>query len=92
MDAATFIWMFFVLKLPIVAACLVIWWAVREPAPARDTDDSDEGGSKRPRHPRPRGPGPPRRGGPHARPMPGPPTRVRGRAATARSTGPRRVR
>lgn len=89
MDVATFIWMFLVLKIPLVAACLLIWWAVREPEPIeKDADDRDDGGSKQPRHPRPRKPGPPRRGGPHSAPVPEPPARVR----VARRAGARHVR
>jgi hypothetical protein len=87
-DIATFIWMFFVLKIPIVAACLLIWWAVREPEPAEDADDRDDGGSKQPRQPRPRKPGPPRRGGPHGAPVPRAPARVR----AAKGRGARHVR
>ncbi len=59
------LYLFVFLKLPIVAACYIIWWAVRQ---TTDPDDvtSDSGGSPRPRrpHPRPRRPRPPRRGGP----------------------------
>ena len=61
----TMLYLFVFLKLPIVAACYIIWWAVQQ---TTDTDDvtSDGGGSPRPRrpHPRPRRPRPPRRGGP----------------------------
>jgi hypothetical protein len=61
----TMLYLFVFLKLPIVAACYIIWWAVHQ---TTDTDDAtiDGGGSPRPRrpHPRPRRPRPPRRGGP----------------------------
>ncbi|MBA3299794.1 MAG: hypothetical protein H0U24_06915, partial [Thermoleophilaceae bacterium] len=48
MDVPTFVWMFFVLKLPVVAALLLIWYAVKEPGPG-PTVDEDDGGSGRPR-------------------------------------------
>ena len=75
MDVPVFVWMFIVLKLPIVAALLLIWWAVKEPEPSVGEDD---GGSRRPRDPkpRPRRPRPPRRG-PYATPPPPAPARVR---------------
>lgn len=77
MDVPVFVWMFIVLKLPIVAALLLIWWAVQEPEPEPIADEED-GGSRRPRrpHPRPIRPRPPRRG-PHAAPPPSAPARVR---------------
>lgn len=76
-----FFYMFVILKIPVVAACLIVWWAVRseEPEPAPETG---EGGSG-PDHPRPRRPRPPRRG-PHAEAPPRSPERVRLRARTAR--------
>ena len=35
MDVTTFIWMFVVLKIPIVAALWLIWYAIQEPEPER---------------------------------------------------------
>lgn len=58
------LYLFVFLKLPIVALCWIVWWAVHQ---TDDTEDvRDDGGSKLPRrpHPRPRKPRPPRRGGP----------------------------
>lgn len=75
MNAPTFVWMFFVLKVPIVLALWLIWYAIQEPEPAT-ADDQDEGGSDRRHGHSPRDPRPPRRGGPHAAPLPAPP-RVR---------------
>ncbi|HWH44710.1 MAG TPA: hypothetical protein VNT32_08255 [Thermoleophilaceae bacterium] len=77
----TFFYMFVVLKIPVVAACLIVWWAVKNenPDPA---EDPGEGGHGRD-HPRPRHPPPPRRG-PHADPLPAPPKRVRTPARMAR--------
>jgi len=69
--------LFVVLKLPIVALGWLIWYAIRqEPEPA--DEPRDDGGTKRPPHPReprPRGP----RRGPHGDPAPAPPARVRKR-------------
>ncbi len=86
MELTTFIWMFVVLKIPIVAALVLIWYAIREPEPVVD-DGPEGGGSDRrpdPRTPRPR---PPRRG-PHGAPAPVPPPRTphrRGRPAPQRA-------
>jgi hypothetical protein len=79
----TFIWMFVVLKIPIVALLWLVWWAVKEPEPAGAGED--EGGSKRPDRPHdPRTPPrPPRRGPDHGAPLPAPP-RVRIRAVASR--------
>ena len=79
----TFVYLMFVLKVPIVAAFWIVWWAVKqEPDPA---DERDDGGNQR-RRPHPRRPVPeaPRRG-PHGEPaLPSPP-RVRTTVARARS-------
>ena len=77
MDVATLVWMLVILKIPIIAALLIIWYAVREPDGAQDEDD---GGSRVPREPTPRpdrpGPRSPRRG-PHATPPAPAPPRIR---------------
>lgn len=73
-----YLYMFVILKIPVVAAIWLVWWAAKEPEQA--TDHEDGGGSDRD-HPRdPLHPRPPRRG-PHAEPPPRPPERVRVRAA-----------
>lgn len=71
-------WLGLVLKIPIAALLLIVWWAIKaEPIP--DTGPSDGGGSDRHRPSgRPRHPRPPRRG-PHAGLPPRPPSRVRAR-------------
>jgi hypothetical protein len=88
MDAWTFVWLFFILKIPIVALFFLIRWAVREPAEAVPNDDGGGIGPRsrplHPHHPRSRpggrggGRGPiiPRRG-PHGDPTPASPVRVR---------------
>jgi hypothetical protein len=69
-DAWTFIWLMFILKIPIVGLFLIVRWAVRQTPETASEDDGGIGFSPRPRHPhRPRsgiGPYPiiPRRG-PH---------------------------
>ena len=83
MDWPTFVWMFLILKIPVVAALLLIWYAIREPAPAEAEPGDSGGGSHHPRLRPPRGP----RRGPHTA-APAPPPRVRtsarGRAARHR--------
>lgn len=69
-----FFYMFVILKIPVVAALWLIWWASRAPEPV-DEADNEGGGSDRV-HPRPSRPRPPRRG-PHAGPPPVPPRRTR---------------
>jgi hypothetical protein len=77
------LYLFLGLKLPILALCWIVWWAVhQEPEPA-DAPDED-GGSRyeRPHPPRPL-PRHPRRG-PHGEPAPSSPPRVRPVSARAR--------
>ena len=87
-----FIWLMFILKIPIFMLFGIVWWAVRQtPEPASDGD----GGSRlptapqpheNPRHPRPPLPRHPRRGphGPGDAALPSPP-RTRAVVARARS-------
>ena len=71
-----FLWLMVFLKVPICALLYIVWWASRSP------EEVDDGASdwKMPRvgpdHPRPRRPGPTRRG-PHGAPLPRSPARVR---------------
>jgi hypothetical protein len=79
MDAWTFVWLFFILKIPIVALFLLIRWAVREPEETAPNGDGGTGPRSRPLHPyhpHSRLPRSPRRG-PHGDPMPVSPRRVR---------------
>lgn len=77
-----FVYMFVILKIPVVAAIWLVWWAAKEaPEPAGDTDS---GGGGHRDHPRPRRPRPPRRG-PHAEPPPPAPSRVRAHAQIHRA-------
>ena len=79
----TFVYLMFVLKIPIVLLLWIVWWSTR---PVEETGNGDdEGGQRRehPRHPRPPLPRLPRRG-PHGgdRLAPAPP---RVRSVVARS-------
>jgi hypothetical protein len=92
-DAWTFIWLMFILKIPIVGLFLIVRWAVRSGPAHPEVAPDEEGGigpiprphhPSHPRHPRPRPPRPSRRGahrGEHA--LPAPP-RIRTVAARAR--------
>lgn len=75
----TFIFMMFVLKIPILALLLLVWWAIRA-KPEPDDGSGGDGGIKRerrfPRHPRRRPPRGPRRG-PHGGPGTTAPPRMR---------------
>ena len=73
MDWPTFVWMFLILKIPVVAALVLVWYAVEEPAPAEGDPGSGGGGSHHPRVRPPRGP----RRGPHAGARAPSPPRVR---------------
>jgi hypothetical protein len=70
-----FLWLMVALKVPICALLYIVWWASRAPEPA-DDGASDWKPRVGPDHPRPRKPGPTRRG-PHGAPLPRSPARVR---------------
>jgi hypothetical protein len=82
------LWFAVILKIPLVALVLVVWWAIRqEPDDAASQDD--DGGIRRPDdRERPLRPFPrhPRRG-PHGDPPPSAPSRIRTVRARARSLG-----
>ncbi|MBA3327919.1 MAG: hypothetical protein H0T43_06425, partial [Solirubrobacterales bacterium] len=44
---ATFIFLMFVLKLPIAALLYIVWWAVRATPEPQDAGSDDDGGIKR---------------------------------------------
>ena len=70
----TMLYLFVALKVPILAAGWLIWWAVHQ---VPDTaEDRGDGGSRTRIHPVPPLPRPPRRG-PHGDAAPLPPPRVR---------------
>jgi hypothetical protein len=82
----TFIWLMFILKIPIVALFLIVRWAVRQ---TPETQGGQDGGigprplPLHPHHPRSKLPRSPRRG-PHRSPAPAPPARVRALTAHRR--------
>ncbi len=79
MDAWTFIWLMFLLKIPVVALFLIVRWAVRqttEPAGGEDGGIGPRPQPRHPHHPRRRRPRPSRRGPHGEQPLPSPP-RVR---------------
>jgi hypothetical protein len=74
------LFLFFGLKIPLLALCWLVWWAIHQvDDPAEDS--GGDGGTKRPHPPAPL-PRTPRRG-PHGEPAPPSPPRVR--IATARA-------
>ena len=79
------LYLFVALKLPILAAGYLIWWAVHQEP--EYPEDSDDGGGRRRPHPAPTLPHAPRRG-PHQESAPPSPPRVR--PLTARSREPLR--
>jgi hypothetical protein len=81
----TFIWLMFLLKIPIVALFLLVRWAVRAPeaAPEQDGGIGPQSRPRHPHHPRSRPPRAPRRG-PHGDPAPASPPRVRAVASRRR--------
>jgi hypothetical protein len=79
--AWTMFFLFVALKVPLIALCWLVWWAIRqEPEPAEPEDD---GGTKVRPHPAAPLPRTPRRG-PHGDPAAPPPPRVRTVTARAR--------
>jgi hypothetical protein len=79
----TMFFLFVALKVPLIALCWLVWWAIRA-VPEDDEVPGDDGGSKRerphPPRPLPRNP----RRGPHGEPAPPSPPRVRRVTARAR--------
>lgn len=79
-----FIWIMFVLKIPLVALLWICWWAIRAVPEVEGAPPEDDG--RGPDHdPRPRRPRPPRRG-PHAEPPHRSPERIRAGARTTSDT------
>jgi hypothetical protein len=90
--SATFIFLMFALKIPIIGLFSIVWWAIHS-KPEPEPVTGEDGGTKRPvnphprhpRHPRPALPRNPRRGPQHgAHRVPAPP-RMRTVNARARS-------
>ena len=86
MTTWTFIWLMFLLKIPIVALFLIVRWAVRATPESASEGKGGIGPLPRPlppHHPRAPLPRLPRRG-PHAEPAPSSPARVRARVLAGR--------
>lgn len=79
----TMLYLFLFLKLPIVAACWIVWWAVHQVDEVEEGGDGGGGRRVHPHHPRPRRPRPSRRG-PHGAPVPSAPPRIRSVTAAGR--------
>ncbi len=60
--------LFVALKVPLLALCWLVWWAIRQ-VPDDDEQPGGDGGSRRRPHPHAPLPRPPRRG-PHGDPAP----------------------
>lgn len=88
MELSAVIWMFVILKIPILAALWVVWYALKAPEPAIEEPDERGGGSDREPGPSPRRPRPPRRG-PHGASAPGAPSRVRTASGRSRRSAAR---
>jgi len=73
--------LFVALKVPLIALCWLVWWAIR--AVPEDEEQPGDGGTKRRPHPPRPLPRTPRRG-PHGDAAPPSPPRVRPAAARAR--------
>jgi len=87
-DVWTFVWLMFLLKIPIVALFLIVRWAVNQTPETEPGQDGGIGPRPSPHHPRPRPPGAaprlPRRRGSHGDPVPSSPARVRTLVACGR--------
>lgn len=81
----TFIFLMFVLKIPIIGLLLLVWWAIKQEPDTGDPGSDDDGGSRRPRHPRPPLQPLPRRGPHHGARPPASPSRVRAVAGAQRT-------
>jgi hypothetical protein len=80
------LWLFVALKVPLIAACWIVWWAIRqEPEPEEAVLPPGEGGQRTRPHPPPRLPHAPRRGPHGEQALPSPP-RIRTVSARARSS------
>jgi hypothetical protein len=75
------LYLFVFLKLPVIALCWLLWWAIKQ-EPGYEDSDGGGGGRRRP-HPVPKLPHAPRRG-PHRDPAPPSPARVRTVSVRAR--------
>jgi hypothetical protein len=80
------LWLFLVLKIPLLAACWLVWWAIHQEPEEESTGDGGSRVRRHPHHPRPPLPHAPRRGPHGEQALPSPPrmrtVRVRARSAS----------
>ena len=72
-----FVFLMFALKIPLLALCWLVWWAIKQTPEEAEHPDADGGGGSKVPHPHGPLPRHPRRG-PHGDPLPAAPARVRG--------------
>lgn len=82
----TFLYMMLFLKLPIAGLLGIVWWAIHQTPEGFESPAEGDGGSRRPRHPRPPRGRSPRRRDPHGAPSPASPARTRTLVARGRTT------
>ena len=73
----TFLWLMLGLKIPIAALLYLVWWAIHQTPETAEPRAGEDGGNRKPRHPRPGLPRHPRPRGAHGLPIPDPPRRMR---------------
>jgi hypothetical protein len=83
----TFIFLMFVLKIPIIGLLWIVWWAIHAQPESGDQGSDEDGGSRKPRHPRPPLRPLPRRGPHHGVQPPASPSRVRAVAGRRHRSG-----
>jgi len=49
----TFLWLMLGLKIPIAALLYLVWWAIHQTPETAEPRAGEDGGSRKPRHPRP---------------------------------------
>jgi hypothetical protein len=82
-----FLWIMLALKIPLIALLWIVWWAVHAEPETEQPSNDDDGGTKRPPHPRKPFPRRPRRG-PHGDPPLPAPSRTRSVVARAKRSDP----
>jgi hypothetical protein len=85
----TFVYLMIGLKIPIAALLYIVWWAIHQ-TPETEQLPGEDGGTRKPRHPRPGLPRRPRPRGQHGVALPLPPQRMR--IVPARSLAAARAR
>lgn len=84
MEWTGFVFLMFVLKIPLIALIWLVWWAVRQVPDEAGEQHGEDGGNQRVDPPHRPSPHRPRRG-PHGDPAPSAPPRVRTTVVRART-------